>query len=565
MISQMGKMQTTRTAKGLKRYHVEIRHKELGKYKVISGDNQYIVRQKAQSQMAQWDSKWATVQEKKQKDAQMKAAKKEKETKAAFIEMQKEDAAAQTADAQAVMTELKNILAHTLQVDDKINWESLKDKSNYPVLPPNQPNTPREPQKDDTEFRVDYSFWDRFSASKRAEKEQTATLAFQDAHAQWEKEKQALEDQHATRFIAWKEGERAFITERDAANAAIDEQQKDYFLGTDSQAIVDYCELVLSNSQYPNYFPQTYELDYNLENKILIADYQLPSLESLPTILEVKYIQSRDEFTEKHISQTQLNQLYDNLLYEIALRTIHELFEADQINALTIVVFNGYVNSVDPATGQESNSCILSLQAGKAEFEQINLARIEPKICFKNLKGIASSKLYSLTPVAPLLKIDREDSRFVSSYDVAYSIQETDNLAIMDWEDFEHLIRELFEKEFASTGSEVKVTQASRDGGVDAVVFDPDPLRGGKIIIQAKRYSNTVGVSAVRDLYGTLMNEGANKGILVTTSDFGPDAYEFVKGKPLVLLNGGNLLHMLEKHGHKARIDLKEAKQLMGK
>lgn len=232
---------------------------------------------------------------------------------------------------------------------------------------------------------------------------------------------------------------------------------------------------------------------------------------------------------------------------------------------LTIVVFNGYVNSVDPATGQESNSCILSLQAGKAEFQQINLARIDPKICFKNLKGIGSSKLYSLTPIAPLLKINREDSRFVSSYDVAYSIQETDNLAVMDWEDFEHLIREIFEKEFAVTGGEVKVTQASRDGGVDAVVFDPDPLRGGKIIIQAKRYSNTVGVSAVRDLYGTLMNEGANKGILVTTSDYGPDAYEFAKGKPLVLLNGGNLLHLLEKHGHRARIDLKEAKQMMGK
>ena len=61
------------------------------------------------------------------------------------------------------------------------------------------------------------------------------------------------------------------------------------------------------------------------------------------------------------------------------------------------------------------------------------------------------------------------------------------------------------------------MTQASRDGGVDAIAFDPDPIRGGKIVIQAKRYAYTVGVSAVRDLYGTLMNEGATKGILVTT------------------------------------------------
>jgi restriction system protein len=132
----------------------------------------------------------------------------------------------------------------------------------------------------------------------------------------------------------------------------------------------------------------------------------------------------------------------------------------------------------------------------------------------------------------------------------------------MDWEDFEHLIRELFEEEFAKGGGEVKVTRASRDGGVHAVAFDPDPIRGGKIVIQAKRYTNKVGVSAVRDLYGTLINEGATKGILVSTADYGPEAYEFAKGKPLTLLNGSNLLSLLEKHGHKAKIDLQEAKKL---
>lgn len=65
----------------------------------------------------------------------------------------------------------------------------------------------------------------------------------------------------------------------------------------------------------------------------------------------------------------------------------------------------------------------------------------------------------------------------------------------------------------------------------------------------------------MRDLYGTLMNEGATKGILVTTSDYGPDAYEFASGKPITLLNGSNLLHLLEKHGTKAHINLVEARQ----
>jgi len=71
-----------------------------------------------------------------------------------------------------------------------------------------------------------------------------------------------------------------------------------------------------------------------------------------------------------------------------------------------------------------------------------------------------------------------------------------------------------------------------------------------------------IGVSAVRDLFGTVHNEGATKGILVTTSDYGPDSYEFAKGKPLTLLSGSELLYLLQKHGHRARINLAEAKRL---
>lgn len=59
------------------------------------------------------------------------------------------------------------------------------------------------------------------------------------------------------------------------------------------------------------------------------------------------------------------------------------------------------------------------------------------------------------------------------------------------------------------------------------------------------------------------MNEGATKGILVTTSNYGNDAYNFAQGKPLTLLNGANLLHLLAKHGYKARIDLQEAKKIL--
>lgn len=93
-------------------------------------------------------------------------------------------------------------------------------------------------------------------------------------------------------------------------------------------------------------------------------------------------------------------------------------------------------------------------------------------------------------------------------------------------------------------------------------MFDPDPVRGGKYVLQAKRYTRTVDVAAVRDLYGTVVNEGANRGILVTTASYGPDAYEFAKDKPISLIDGPNLIALLRKHGRAYRIDLEEARRL---
>lgn len=355
-----------------------------------------------------------------------------------------------------------------------------------------------------------------------------------------------------------------FLARQNEANIRVQALRDKYRAG-DAEAVVQNCELVLNASTYPDWLSKDFVVNFNPANGMLVVDYRLPRKGALPTLAKVTYVQARDEFKETHISEGELARLFDDVLYQVSLRTIHELFEADVVNAVAAITFNGWVEDVNRATGKRERSCIMSVQVAKARFAEVDLAHVDPKACFKELRGVAASKLSGLTPVRPILQLERDDPRFVASYEVADRLESGDNLAAMDWEDFEHLVRELFQKEFAVSGGEVKVTRASADGGVDAVAFDPDPIRGGKIVIQAKRYTNTVGVAAVRDLFGTVMNEGANKGILVTTADYGPDAYEFARGKPLTLLSGSNLLHLLEKHGHRARIDIREAKSLQSK
>ena len=421
-----------------------------------------------------------------------------------------------------------------------------------------------------------FSFVENMFKSKREFKIKQYKERYATIISNWEKEKAVIDQQNAqvdldferdlerweNNVSKWKERKKEFLKKQEEFNSNI-EEMKEKYLYKNEDSIIEYIDMVLNNSKYPQSFPNNFEIEHNPENKVLIVEYELPSQEDIPTIKEVKYIASKKQLKEISIPEPQINKIYDDSIYKITLRTLHELFESDVVNAIDTISFNGWVRSINKATGKEENNCILSIQVKRAEFMDIDLSNVDPKTCFRTLKGVAGSKLSSLTPIQPILQISRYDKRFVDSYEVADGVDTSTNLAAMDWEDFEHLIRELFEKEFQVNGGEVQVTQASRDGGVDAIAFDPDPIRGGKIVIQAKRYTNTVGVSAVRDLFGTVMNEGATKGILVTTAYYGSDAYNFAKGKPLTLLTGSNLLHLLEKHGRHARIDLREAKRIL--
>ncbi len=327
---------------------------------------------------------------------------------------------------------------------------------------------------------------------------------------------------------------------------------------SNESSIAEFHLEILQKITYDPNFHKSITIDYNNENKILIIEYLLPTVEQFPKTKEFRYIKTRNEYKEIKFSERELDKLYNDIIYRLVLDLISISFENDLINVIKTIVFNGWTNAINKATGLYNKACVLSVVCDKSEFSKINLSEVDPKECFKSLKGISANKISNQTPIKPIITIANDDRRFVSSQEIG--IDSSTNLASMHWEDFEHLIREIFEKEFSINGGEVKVTQSSRDGGVDAIAFDPDPIRGGKIVIQAKRYTNIVGVSAVRDLYGTVMNEGATKGILVTTSDYGSDSFKFAKDKPITLINGGNLLYLLEKHGYNARINIKEAK-----
>lgn len=215
-------------------------------------------------------------------------------------------------------------------------------------------------------------------------------------------------------------------------------------------------------------------------------------------------------------------------------------------NVLDCLTLNGMLDTIDPATGQNVRLCLLSVRVTPDAYRALNLAQVQPEHCLRALRASVSRAPAELVPVKPIIELDMVDPRFIETTDVMSGLDQRPNLMELSPTEFEGLITNLF----AAMGLDTRQTRPSRDGGVDCVAFDPRPIFGGKVVIQAKRYKNTVGVSAVRDLFGTVQNEGASKGILVTTSGYGKAAFEFAKGKPLELLDGGNLLHLLNEHAH---------------
>lgn len=111
--------------------------------------------------------------------------------------------------------------------------------------------------------------------------------------------------------------------------------------------------------------------------------------------------------------------------------------------------------------------------------------------------------------------------------------------------EFERLCAALVEK----MGFVAETTRASGDGGIDIVAYSSQPLYKGKYIIQCKRYAGSVGEPIIRDLYGVVMSERANKGILMTTGKFTSAAVRFADGKPIELIDNGGLMALIGKYG----------------
>lgn len=210
--------------------------------------------------------------------------------------------------------------------------------------------------------------------NKQSKKREQDIAAWQERFQKVEEENFKRTNEHAAALERWQ-------TEKHKVEESVKSAKINYETQT-SEAIEFYCKLVLQFSNLPDGFRREFDLEYVPETKNLIIDHALPAPDNLSRVKELKFVESRQEFVEVSLSDREFDGIYDSALYQTCLRTIHELFHADKVNALDAVVFNGWIESVDKATGNDTKACVMSVHVKKEELQKINLARVDPKACF---------------------------------------------------------------------------------------------------------------------------------------------------------------------------------------
>jgi restriction system protein len=515
---------------------------------------------RAERQTAANQRRLIRAQERAMRQAERNRTLAAKEARQRYIEERLQEVEDKNEALKEYIQELRDVLGYTLSINDTISFDSLRSRVEFPqfAIPKVIAEPLAEPVIEHFFAGIKSPNWFMSLFPKvKAKHEETlkkTKAAYQNAFDQF-KASEVQRQTQITKLRQQYEAERTtFHRKQEEQNAEVKDFEKAYFEG-DRDAIIAYCSMVLERSVYPENIPHEFRVTYSAESKELVIEVDLPRSEIVPTVLEYRYVRARDAIDTRARKQTEIKELYQDIIAAMALRTIHEVLESDQGEHVHVVTFNGFVHTIDPTTGRDIRPCLISVRTTRERFEELDLSRVEKRTCLRNLGAQVSPRPDERIAVKPLVEFNMIDKRFVPGSDVISELESRPNLMELTPREFEDLIGNLFSK----MGLETRQTQLSQDGGVDVVAFDKRPILGGKVVIQAKRYRHTVGVAAVRDLYGTMMNEGANKGILVTTSGYGSAAFNFVTDKPIELIDGGGLLYLLENHsGTRARIIMPE-------
>ncbi|MDQ1180812.1 hypothetical protein [Rhodococcus sp. SORGH_AS_0301] len=165
-------------------------------------------------------------------------------------------------------------------------------------------------------------------------------------------------------------------------------------------ALEEYVSIVLANSAYPECFEV--ELDFAFDGAAgeLTLTVHVPHPDALPTEKAFKYTKASDSITSTPLPVKARKDRYATAVCQVALRTAHEIFEADRDGIVATLSMTVGVDAVDPATGRDHFVELVQLATDRASFEVLDLGRVDARATLDHLRAGVSKNPHDLVPVS---------------------------------------------------------------------------------------------------------------------------------------------------------------------
>jgi restriction system protein len=409
-----------------------------GFFAELQHQNQLAARRQAQAERAQARAHAAAVREveRAQREAERAAAAAARasaaEQKAAEREAKRLHVESRLAEVEALNTqlaetaeELESILSATLTVDDFVDLEDLRVSASHPpfsradleeptpeVVPV---STPPEPVF--VEPEAPKGLGSMFGGKKKhAAAIARAREAFDAEHDKWKAEaatvptrqleqmqqRDALEQERLRDLQAARDAYQRECEAREAEVAQANEQLDALISGLAAgkhEAVQEYVGIVLGNSVYPEILAVEHEYEFDSETRELTLTALICPPDRLPTEKAYRYVKAKDEISATASSKKELKERYASIVHQVAVRTLHEIFEADRAGTIQTITLQVATETKDPATGLERCVAFVGVGAERDSFTTFDLNNIVPAATLEHLGAATSKNPYELVGI----------------------------------------------------------------------------------------------------------------------------------------------------------------------
>ena len=347
----------------------------------------------------------------------------EKEAREAHIAAKEAEVEERNQELSDIYADIDMLLESTLSRDDYVDLTTLRVEVQHPSFdrtdldePVPAPSPAPDPLKPVLQLpEAPRGLASFFGKKKHAEAVEAAERAHEQAVAEWQakctqvearrqaaKEKHVRDEQSRLEQLGRERAryaEECRAREEDAAakNRSLEELIAKLGYGT-VDAVQEYVSIVLSNSVYPDHFPVTHEFTFDPETAELDLRVEMPEPNQLPTVKAYRYAKASDEIVETSLSQKECRERYASAVHQIALRSFHEVFEADRRGLIRTVSLEGGTTAIDPATGRRGYIPFVIAAAERDAFLAFDLSAVVPAMTLARLGAAVSKNPYVLAP-----------------------------------------------------------------------------------------------------------------------------------------------------------------------